>query len=53
MNDLSDSSDAEELSESHDFYKYQRADAESRLKDVLFDKMVKKYRQTCPAPPIL
>jgi hypothetical protein len=51
MNDLSLSSDAEELAESHDFYKYQRADAEARLKDVLFGKLIKKYRITCPAPP--
>ncbi len=52
MNDLSHSSDDEELAESQEFYKYQRADAEARLKDTLFDQMIKKYRFTYPAPLI-
>jgi hypothetical protein len=50
MNDCN--SDDEELAESQDFYKYQREDAENRLKRTLFDKVVKKYRFTCSAPII-
>lgn len=49
---MNDFSDDEELAESQQFYKYQREDAENRLKRTLFDQMVKKYRFTCSAPLI-